>query len=122
MERSKIVKYPGKLLARGTKKDMELEMACLDNMNWNDEDSACEESDEEGQPPKKRRRQAVSCTVIIICTADSNGYLIVFTRLKVGHQRKNQRMQIKMVLEMMKLEMGHLKGGQMKEEREDNRL
>ena len=55
MERSKIVKYPGKLLARGTKKDMELEMVCLDNMNWNDEDSACEESDEEGQPPKKRR-------------------------------------------------------------------
>lgn len=72
-ERSKTVEYPGKLLAIGSKKKMELEMSRLDNLDCSDEDGDVSVSGPTGketveqvleerqeQPPKKRRRQIVS--------------------------------------------------------------
>ena len=72
-ERSKPVEYPGRLLAIGSKKEMELEMSRLDNLDWSDDDGDVSGSgpagkdtedqvqeEEQEQPPKKRRRQVVS--------------------------------------------------------------
>lgn len=63
-ERGKWVEYPGKLLAQGSKREMELQMLQLDNLESSSEDDECD------QAGNDTKGQTVSCIGLCLHLSD----------------------------------------------------